>query len=103
MKRFYLKFRIGLMTFAFGLASVFMINGSLQVSDEVYVDLPKVHYEPSTIFFSLPENQSEIPIMFSIEKKIDPREFDAGASGGLTCDEARKRVNNKKIKIPNCD
>lgn len=30
MKSFYLKFRIALMTFALGLASVFVMNGSLQ-------------------------------------------------------------------------
>jgi len=32
-----------LMTFAVGLASVFVSNGSLETSDEVFVDLPKVH------------------------------------------------------------
>lgn len=42
MKLFYSRFRIGLMTFALGLASVFMMNGSLQHSDEVKVILPKV-------------------------------------------------------------
>ena len=41
MKRFYLKVRIGLMTFALGLASVFVINGSLQFLDEVTVNLPE--------------------------------------------------------------
>jgi hypothetical protein len=48
MKRFYSKFRIGLITFAFGLASVFTINGSLQFSDEIPVNLPKT--ESSSIF-----------------------------------------------------
>lgn len=42
MKRLYLKFKISLLTFAFGLASVFLLNGSLKFSDEVYVNLPKV-------------------------------------------------------------
>lgn len=41
MQRFYSKFRIGLMTFAFGLASVYMVD-SLQFSDEVPVDLPQI-------------------------------------------------------------
>ena len=42
MKTYYSKFRIMLITFAFGLASVFMLNGSLRSSDEMPVNLPKV-------------------------------------------------------------
>ena len=42
MKRFYSKFRIGLMTFALGLASVFVFKGTVQLSDEIPVDLPQV-------------------------------------------------------------
>jgi hypothetical protein len=91
-----------LMTFALGLASVFVFNGSLKYPDEVPVNLPNVKFEPSTIIFSLSKNQSS-PIMFSIEKKVSSREFGGGASGGITCDEARKRAKNKKIKIPNCE
>ena len=45
MKRFYLRFRIMLMTFALGLASVFVFGGSLKYSDEIYVDLPKLQTE----------------------------------------------------------
>jgi hypothetical protein len=40
--------------------------------------------------------------MFSIEKKDDSK-GGAGNSGGMTCDEARKRAKNKKMKIPNCE
>lgn len=42
MKRFYLKFRIALMTLALGLASVFFMNSSLRIKDEIAVDLPQV-------------------------------------------------------------
>lgn len=103
MKRFYFPFRIMLMTFALGLASVFVFNGSLEYSNEVTVNLPKVNFEPQIIIFSLPKVQSESPIIFSIEKKVDSREFGGGASGGISCDEAREKTRNKKIKIPNCD
>lgn len=48
MKRFYFQFRIMLMTFALGLASVFVFNGSLKYSDEVLVNLPKV--KSSSVF-----------------------------------------------------
>ncbi|HXG83512.1 MAG TPA: hypothetical protein VNI84_05725 [Pyrinomonadaceae bacterium] len=59
MKRFYTRFRIMLMTFALGLASVFMSNGSLNYSNEIIVELPK--------------SQSESPIIvFSIEEKFIP-------------------------------
>jgi len=51
MKRFYLKFRIMLITFTFGLASVFVSNGSLKFSDEVAVDLPKTQSD-SVIFIT---------------------------------------------------
>lgn len=39
MKRFYSKFRIALITFALGLAIVFMFQAALY-SDEASVDLP---------------------------------------------------------------
>ena len=45
MKRYYLRFRFMLMTFALGLASVFAFDGSLKFSDEVYVELPEVQSE----------------------------------------------------------
>ncbi len=103
MKRFYSQFRIMLMTFAFGLASVFVFNDSLKFSNEISVNLPKVDFEPQTIIFSLPKIQSESPIIFSIEKAVDTKQDAAGASGGTTCEEAREKIKNKKIKIPNCD
>ncbi|MGI8786417.1 MAG: hypothetical protein ACR2HG_01465 [Pyrinomonadaceae bacterium] len=55
MKRFYFKFRIMLMTFALGLASVFVFNGSLKYSDEVFVNLPKV--ESDSVIFITPKKQ----------------------------------------------
>lgn len=48
MKRFYFQFRILLMTFAFGLASIFLLNGSLKYSDEISVNLPQV--KSSSVF-----------------------------------------------------
>lgn len=48
---FYSKFRIGLMTFALGLASVFMMNGSIQISDDIPVMLPKIQTESPIIVF----------------------------------------------------
>ena len=42
MKKIYSKLRIGLATFALGLASVFFLKGSLKFSDEIDVNLPKV-------------------------------------------------------------
>ncbi len=103
MKRFYYQFRIMLMTFALGLASVFVFTGSLKYSNEVGVDLPKVDFKPQTIIFSLSKVKSESSIMLSLGKPIDPKQNVAGASGGTTCDEAREKLKNKKIKIPNCD
>lgn len=39
MKRVFSRFRVMLMTFAFGLASVFMVNGSPKFPEEIQVDL----------------------------------------------------------------
>ena len=47
------------MTFALGLASVFMLNGSLQFSDEVFVNLPEINNE---IILVHPKLASEIPL-----------------------------------------
>ena len=41
MKRFYSRFRILLMTFALGMASVFEFHDTLKFSNEVQVNLPK--------------------------------------------------------------
>ncbi len=59
MKRYYSKFRIMLMTFALGLASVFIFNGSLNFSDEIYVNLPKTEYGEVIVIF--PKNKNEMP------------------------------------------
>lgn len=60
MKRFYSKFRIALMTFALGLASVFIMNGSLQFSDEVLVNLPET--ESGEILIVYPKYAEETPM-----------------------------------------
>jgi hypothetical protein len=59
MKRFYLRFRITLMTFALGLASVFVFSGTLQNSDETPVDLPKTETAKTLVVF--PKYEGEIP------------------------------------------
>ncbi len=55
MKKIYYSFRIMLMTFALGLASVFILNGSLEFSDETPVNLPKVKSDSPIIIFSREE------------------------------------------------
>jgi hypothetical protein len=60
MKKFYSKFRIALMTFALGLASVFVMNGSLQFSDEVQVNLPKT--KSGEILIVYPKYAEETPM-----------------------------------------
>ncbi len=47
------------MTFALGLASVFIFNGSLKYSDEIPADLPKTQSESSVIVF--PRHLEEMP------------------------------------------
>lgn len=69
MKRFYSRFRILLMTFAVGLASVFVFNGSLKYSDEVPVNLPKTNSGDAIVVF--PRCLYEMP-------------FGGGAGGGST-------------------
>ena len=59
MKRFYSQFRVMLLTFAFGLASVFILNGSLKFSEEVPVNLPKIESEFPIIV--LPRELKEMP------------------------------------------
>jgi len=48
-----------LMTFAFGLASVFVFSGSLQLSDEMPVTLPKT--ESGEIIVVFPRCRTEAP------------------------------------------
>ena len=59
MKRFYSRFRIALMTFALGLASVWMFNGLN--SNEIYVELPKV--QSDYVIFVLPIENKTIKIL----------------------------------------
>jgi hypothetical protein len=78
MKKNYSKFRIALTTFAFGLASVFVFNGSLKYSDEVPVNLPKV--KTDNVIVVSPKRSIEIP-------KI---------GGVVAC--GKKFLNDKEIK-----
>ncbi len=58
MKRFYSKFRIALITFALGSASVFMFQGALY-SDAASVDLP--HTNSGEIIVVFPRYEHEMP------------------------------------------
>ena len=71
MKRFYPKFRISLMTFAIGLANVFMFNSSLQISIEVSVNLPEV--QSDAIIFIKPTKK--ICIEYGGHGVPDTKEF----------------------------
>ncbi len=62
MKRFYSQSRIMLMTFALGLAIVFMSNGSLQFSDEILVNLPQTESESENVLIVFPLCRSERPL-----------------------------------------
>lgn len=57
-KKFYSRFRICLITFAFGLANVFVLNGSLQFSDEISVNLPEA--KSARIIWVYPKLSDEI-------------------------------------------
>ena len=71
MKRFYSKFRIGLMTFALGLASVFVMNGSLQFSDEVTVNLPETKSESVILIYpKLAGEISEVKKLIVVVEKL---------------------------------
>jgi hypothetical protein len=48
-----------LITFAFGLASVFMTNGSLESSKEIFVDLPKT--QSDSVIIITPKKSICIP------------------------------------------
>lgn len=52
MKKYYFRFRFALITFAFGLASVWFFSAMLKTSDEVLVDLPKTQTELPIIVFT---------------------------------------------------
>lgn len=58
MKQFYAKFRIMLLTCAFGLASVFVLQGSLH-SNDIEVDLPKT--ESESVFVVFPKKKVCMP------------------------------------------
>lgn len=84
MKRFYSRFRIMLMTFAFGLASVFVSNGSLSSSNEVPVILPKT--DSGDVIVVFPRCLYEMP-------------FGGGSGGGSTKPEVifPKELNVTRI------
>ena len=67
-----------LMTFALGLASVFMLNGSLKFSDEVYVNLPRTE-SGSVLEISASKN-----MLFSTEGQGCGLINKYGGRGGVT-------------------
>ena len=71
MKKIYFRFRVLLITFTLGLASVFMLNGSLQISDEIPINLPRTVFG-ETIVIS-PKYSKEIT---KIERSIMCKRFD---------------------------
>lgn len=89
MKRFYLKSRIALMTFALGLASVFVFNGSLKFPDEIQVNLPEV--------------ESESPIIVFQADALPGSRGGGGAGGGISYNEIQVKTKVSKFKSYNCD
>jgi hypothetical protein len=79
-----------------------MMSELVKSIGDIPVNLPKVNYLPSTLIFTLPKNPFAYSVSFTQDTATDKSEFD-GASGGVTCNKARERTKNKKIKIPNCD
>lgn len=59
MKKNYSRFRIMLMTFTLGLASVFAFHGTLKLSDEVFVNTPKT--ETGDVIVIFPRCVFEMP------------------------------------------
>lgn len=57
--KLYKRFRIILLTFALGLASVFVFNGSLKTSIEIYVDVPKT--ETGEVIVVFPKCRFQMP------------------------------------------
>lgn len=96
MKRTYSKFRIALMTFALGLASVFVSNGSLQLSDEIPVNLPETKSE--NVLIVLPLCRSEMPYSVGGHDWMPPPDWIRKMK---TESETCKEINQKKIKISN--
>lgn len=59
MKRLYLKIRISLLTFAFGLASFWFFDGAINGLNEIPVNLPKAESEKVLVVF--PRYKQEMP------------------------------------------
>jgi len=59
MKRYYLRFRIMLMTFALGLASIGFFNLLTKYLNEISVNLPKV--ESDSPIFVFPRERKKMP------------------------------------------
>lgn len=74
MKRFYLKFRIALMTLAIGLANVWFFN---EVFGDIPIDLPKTQ-SGKTIILS---DKAEDKFLEEIYSKLKEGEFEAIAHG----------------------
>ena len=94
MRRFYSKFRIGLMTFALGLASVFMMNDSFQFSNQVYVNLPKTKSENVLIVFPL--CRSEMPYSVGGHDWMPPSDWIRKMK---TESETCRKINQEKVKL----
>ena len=84
MKRFYSQFRITLMTFVFGLASVFVFNSSLKYSDDVSIELTQFHSESPVFLFKVVE---------------PPSSFYSGGSGELQYQCRLSKCEKVKILI----
>jgi len=82
------------LTFLLGLSAVFVFNGSMNLSRQNCVEVPKAQTD-STVFI--------VPVE---SKEIKPENSGGGgASGGRTCDEERAEASrkNRKFSHPNCD
>jgi hypothetical protein len=93
MNKYFSRLRAMLLTFAIGLASVFILNDFSKTTEIIKVDLPEVQ-SSSTIFV--------VPVERKLTGLAESRSG-GGGSGGETCDEARAKLKNKNTKLPNCD
>lgn len=76
----YQKLRIMLITFALGLASVFMFDRLSETPDEIKVNLPRIETESAIILYPIKKEFIEI----------------RGGGGGETVEEYTKRIRKEK-------
>lgn len=82
-----------LLTFLLGLTAVFVFNGSMNCSKQNSVETHGTQADSTVV----------VPVR---SENIPPQNTGGGgASGGVTCDEARAEAKRKKRKFshPNCD